>query len=203
MTLSIIPRRSVGASARSAAVGFTLIELLVTISIIAVLLGIVLPVYPRVRDASRKAACAANLHGIAQGFEIYRNDHKQTFPSARALPPPWLSGDTDPPLNVAMAGYIEAAEAWRCPGDPILFDFPYTDEAGVERTSGMSYDYRSDLSGLTFDQSRYARFGLTQNLVSLVGDADGDTFETQDGELVTVDFFHQRRNVLFTDGHIE
>lgn len=184
--------------------GFSLIELIVTISIISVLLGILLPVLPRVRDSARKAACAANFHGIAQAFQMYRDEHKQTFPAARYMPPPWLSGDTDPPLRDAMAGYIETNEAWRCPGDPVVFDFPYKDDSGVARTTAMSYTYQTGLSGVTHDQSVFAKF-LRHSPADtrLMVDYDGGTYETQDGDLVRVEFFHEKRNILFADGHIE
>jgi len=184
--------------------GFSLLELIVAISIIAVLIGILVPVVPRVRDGARKAACAANYHGIAQAFQMYRDEHERTYPAARYMPPPWLSGDEDPPLRDAMAGYIETDEAWRCPGDPVVFDFPYTDDAGAERTTSMSYTYQTGLSGVTHDGSIFRRL-LRQEPADtwLSHDFDGGGFETQDGRIIQVGFFHHRRNILFADGHIE
>lgn len=184
--------------------GFSLLELLVTISIIAVLLGITLPVIPRVRDSARRAACAANYHGIAQGFQMYRDQNKQKFPEARYMPPPWLSGDDDPALRVAMEGYVDSIDAWRCPGDPIVFDTSYVVEEGVEQISGMSYTYQTGLSGVTHDQSLFAQFLRHEPAdTPLSHDFDGGGYETQDGEIVQVDFFHEKRNILFADGHIE
>jgi len=185
-------------------VGFSLIELIVAISIIAVLIGILVPVLPRVRDGARKAACAANYHGIAQAFQMYLDEHAQKFPAARYMPPPWLSGDTDPPLRDAMAGYVETDEAWRCPGDPVVFDYPFTDDAGVEHATRMSYTYQTGLSGRTHDDSFFRRFLRHEPADTwLSHDYDGGSFETQDGALVQVDFFHQKRNILFADGHIK
>lgn len=198
-----LPRRirSCGASARA---GFSLIELIVTISIISVLLGIGLPVIPRVLDSARKTACQANLHGIAQGVRMYLDSHKQKYPSARFIPPPWLSGDTDPPLSEALADYVESPDAWRCPGDKVVFDFEYTDDKGRPRTTGMSYSYEIRLSGIKFESSFFARFlQLQPRNTPLLHDFDGGGFETQDGQIVQVDFFHQKRNILFADEHVE
>lgn len=184
--------------------GFSLLELIVVVSIIMVLLGLLLPVLPRVVDASRRTACAANYHGIAQGFQMYRDQNKDTFPVARSIPPPWLSLDTDQPLRVAMESYVEGRDAWRCPGDSVVFDMPYVDEAGHDQICGMSYDYAADLSGLTHSQSFYAAFFRLQPAqTALSGDYDGGSHETQDGEVFQIEFFHERRNVLYADGHIE
>ncbi len=184
---------------------FSLIELLVSISIIAVLLGIILAALPKVRQAGLKAACGANLHGLGQGIEAYKMDNDAKFPSARYMPAPLLSGDTDPALNVALADYIEPNNpAYRCPGDPTIYDLEWTDDQGVTHQCGMSYSYESAaLSGRTFEESFYARF-LQRNTTNtpVAHDFDGGTVELQDGRTIRVDFYHKERNVLFVDGHV-
>jgi len=54
---------------------FTLVELLVVMSIIALLMGILLPYLGQAREQSRRAACMANLHSIGQSLYIYANDN--------------------------------------------------------------------------------------------------------------------------------
>lgn len=59
---------------------FTLIELLVVIAVIAVLVGILLPVLARARETARKATCQSNLRQIGMAFQLYRNDYDGFYP---------------------------------------------------------------------------------------------------------------------------
>lgn len=65
--------------------GFTLIELLVVISIIALLIGVLLPALGSARQAAMATANLANLRSLGQGIALYTNDHP-TLPAFR-LPP--------------------------------------------------------------------------------------------------------------------
>lgn len=59
---------------------FTLVELLVVIGIIAVLVGILLPVMSRARETANTTACMSNLRQIVQATLNYAADNKGSFP---------------------------------------------------------------------------------------------------------------------------
>jgi type II secretory pathway pseudopilin PulG len=48
--------------------------------IIAILAGILLPVFARVREGARTASCASNLKQLGMAFMQYTADHNQRYP---------------------------------------------------------------------------------------------------------------------------
>jgi prepilin-type N-terminal cleavage/methylation domain-containing protein/prepilin-type processing-associated H-X9-DG protein len=182
---------------------FSLIELLVVISIIALLIGILLPTLPKVRDTARKAACGASLRSVGQGIAMYQTQFKDVFPKARYIPRPWISGDTDPSLRDAMANFVEEAEnAYKCPGDKLVFSAEYTDGQETKKC-GMSYLYLPTLSGQKFEDTFwYKRMRKTPSDTPVSFDFDNGNFEREGDIKVLVPFFHSSRNLLFADGNV-
>lgn len=73
--------------------GFSLIELLVVLSIIALLLGVLLPALMRARSTSLTANCGSNLKQIGVGLEMYVSDNRGWYPRALPLVEPDLRDD--------------------------------------------------------------------------------------------------------------
>src|ERR1051325_3771909 len=59
--------------------GFTLIELLVVIAIIAILAGILFPVFAQAREKARQATCLSNVKQASLASLMYAQDYDETL----------------------------------------------------------------------------------------------------------------------------
>jgi len=101
------------AAVRNAA--FTLIELLVVISIIALLVGILLPALGSARRAAQQSVCLSNTRQIAVVMQMYANDDRDNFyPTAQMM----MMGDGPEMSWINQTKpYVEALGVYVCPSD--------------------------------------------------------------------------------------
>ena len=124
--------------------GFTLVELLVVIGIIALLMGILLPVMSRVRGQANRTACQAQLRDIGAAFTMYMADAKGVLPAVNTMPSVQPPPNNAPSVVELLRPYIKSAtRVFRCPSDQITIatgGAASTFETYFER-EGSSYQY--------------------------------------------------------------
>jgi len=175
---------------KSRSAGFTIIELLVVISILAMLIGILVPGLAKMRLVATKAGCASNLRQIGVALQSYQDSHRTHYPSARYMPDPFVTIFLDDPSLTEMADH---SQVYACPGD----------NGQVHARAGISYTYNASLSGRKLEDSWFTRrLKLNVSEVPVAYDCDGNTFYLRDGGQITVPSFHLLRNLLFADGHV-
>ncbi len=203
--------------------GFTLIELLVVIAIIAILAGLLFPVFARAKRSAKQTTCLSNLHQIGTSIVLYENDFDDIFPYAVDPSDKWASDIWDqspqwkaqiasmPLLSDALQPYVKSREIFHCPSDSgteYLDDHLPTklqSSPSMYKTYGSSYLYRTEIA---FRYQTQTNFQLPANINVLfdgAGNWHGDGHQINDGDLGDPGLFDLLRsfryNTLFGDFH--
>jgi general secretion pathway protein G len=186
---------------------FTLIELLTVIAIIAVLAGLLFPVFMTARGKAREISCVSNLRQIGLAIRMYAQDYDELYPWAvdptdKYTPEIWSPYPEFqaqipfmPMIHEALQPYIRSQALFRCPSDS---GYDVEDFTGVPLDArptsyqkfGTSYNYRTEIA--------FRRMGEASMRdptgTNIMFDASGRWH----GGVV---FDQMRYNVLHGDGH--
>lgn len=189
--------------------GFTLIELLVVIAIIAVLAGMLFPVFARARGQARNSRCIANLKQIGNALFMYSDDYDGRLPWAvdcadQNAPEIW----SDFPqyqawipymsrLETVLDPYIKSREVWHCPADTGY----HTLEDSLVPLEGQPTAFQAFDSSYMYQTIITFRRGLLTNLkdpvsINIFFDGHGSWHGGRG-------YNAKRWNVLYGDGHVK
>lgn len=191
---------------------FTLVELLVVMAIVAVLVGIIFPVFNKIRDQALRNTCLNNLKQIGAGLYAYAQDNNGFLPILISRPTKW-----DAPIGT-MAGWMQAAmralnvtnsavgfKMIVCPGskEPYMANFEaFRDPMVPEPRQQMLRNIASPLVYLAYDPI----LQVEQRKPARIADVNcnqADWNRTNSWMYARGGPHDAGYNLLFSDGHVE
>lgn len=205
--------------------GFTLIELLVVIAIIAILAGLLFPVFAQARSKARATTCISNLRQAGMAFAMYVQDYDGLFPVAvdpadRDTPQIWdaypafqAEIPSLPWLHEVLLPYVKSRELFHCPSDIGIYIEDFTakllDAAPTSYEEyGTSYFYRTEIAVKRLSESAFqepARVNLYMDGSGIWhGSGPSDrAIGLQNWYRNNRDLFGRRINTLHADFHVK
>lgn len=143
--------------------GFTLIELLVVIAIIAILSGIIFPVFNAAREKARTTVCQSNLKQLALAAIMYADDNNKCYPCAYYYKDNvqtfWTSE------KVLFYQYIKNREVFFCPNSYNTYD---SNMSTSQYTKVVNYgNYTANLLLMPYNAKgvKYTKIKAPSNIV--------------------------------------
>ena len=143
---------------------FTLVELLVVIGVIAVLIGILLPVLSKARESAKSIQCLANLRQFTAADQMYVNQYNWHMPAwwkqdhAYSAYQTYWAGLPEfrkalamPVLDPSWSYCCYVTRKWYCPNAVRAADNPNTPNANDhtnQRYYPMHYSYGMNVMGI-------------------------------------------------------
>jgi prepilin-type processing-associated H-X9-DG protein/prepilin-type N-terminal cleavage/methylation domain-containing protein len=193
--------------------GFTLVELLVVISIIALLMGILMPALSRVRIQAMTVVCQSNERQMGLALQTYFIDNENT------LPPSSCHADPDQYWLKILTGYTKEKLLFKCPADRsknfFNWDSPPDDTSTWETYRWSSYATNGFFDNQTYEMYRnilkIKKLDKCIYICELQDEMDGVDHVHADYWRLTDDLTKQvawdrhknKSNYLFVDGHAE
>jgi len=187
---------------------FTLVELLVVIAIIAILAGLLLPTFGKVKRRAKAIECVGNLHQIGTAFAEYLTESRDLLPYAAEKPT--INQNDARIVDVLREHVGDNVKVFCCPGD-LLPETAY--ESGtVTKTfyeaEGSSYEYSSILGGVKV-KAKFGKMKIPATQLVVMFDyecfhrSSGTTAVDQGGgTAVKAGKKTGAKNYLFADWHV-
>ncbi|MEO0588026.1 MAG: prepilin-type N-terminal cleavage/methylation domain-containing protein [Planctomycetota bacterium] len=208
--------------------GFSLIELLVAIGIIALLIGILLPVLSTARSTAITVHCSAQIRNLALGLNMHADDHRDRFPLAGGRldfgqidtgSPPYVATDRGPWMEQVF-DYIGENETILSGCEAYPVDTPYHYFMSARAAFVAAGNRRAAVQRDRFNQPSAAILGGDNNIrfddeASGIYDADKDDYTQEclvfpregqtygSGGNAWEPQHNGALNVIFVDSHIE